>query len=260
MDNQNQSIKQVAFIVAIVMMLSFAYAAYSYVRSYGQSVYPNRAFTVQAEGKAVVVPDVAQFSFGVLTQGGKDLATLQETNTKSVNKIIEYLKSKKVDAKDITTQGYSLTPRYQYIQCFKAPCPPTSIVGYEINQSVSVKIRDFTLIGELLSGVVKNGANNVSQMSFTLDNPDSAQNEARAQALEKAKAKAQSIAKAGGFRVGQLLSIDESFQPVSPYAYGMGGSERMMTLDAAKSIASTPTIEPGSQEVKVQVYVRYAIR
>ncbi len=64
------------------------------------------------------------------------------------------------------------------------------------------------------------------------------------------------MAKAGGFSVGRLLSIDESgAQPVY-YAYGMGGADMAMKSAAVPA----PTIEPGSQDVTVTVTLRYEIR
>jgi len=132
---------------------------------------------------------------------------------------------------------------------------PPEIVGYSITQSVLVKIRDFDKLGVVLGGVVDNGANSVSQFNFTIDDPTSVQDEARAEAIEKAQKKAKAIAKAGGFRLGKLLSIEEGGyypQPTYAYeskAYGVGGGS-----DAA------PSIEPGSEEVIVNVTLRYEIK
>ena len=124
-----------------------------------------------------------------------------------------------------------------------------------MSQDVRVKIRDFSKIGDILGGVVKAGANTVSQLQFTIDDPDSVKSQARAEAIEKARTKAEEVAKAGGFSVGRLLSIDESGQSPIYYSYGMGGDM------AVKSAAvPTPTIEPGSQDVTVDVTLRYEIR
>ncbi len=84
---------------------------------------------------------------------------------------------------------------------------------------------------------------------------DGLQNEARAEAIEKAKQKAKFMARAGGFSVGRLLEIQESsYLPPIYYAkeaFGRGGGDLS---------APTPVIEPGSQEVTVNVVLRYEIR
>ncbi|MEK7077032.1 MAG: SIMPL domain-containing protein, partial [Patescibacteria group bacterium] len=236
----------------ILALLAFAYAIVSYANTFSRSIDPGslRSFSVSGEGKVVAVPDVAQFAFSVITEGGTDIAKLQKENTDKVNRAIDFVKSKGVGAKDIRTESYNLSPRYQQYGCPRTggPCPPAEIVGYTISQTVSVKIRDFAKIGETLAGVVENGANTVSQLDFTIDDPTEVQNSARAEAIEKAKAKASAIAKAGGFRVGKLLSINEGggYPPVPYYdKFGRGGG-----LESA-GIAIAPTIEPGSQDVVV---------
>lgn len=138
-----------------------------------------------------------------------------------------------------------------------SPCLPPEISGYTVQQSVSVKARDFTKVGSMLADVVTSGANSVSQLNFTMDDPTEVQSQARAEAIQKAKVKAKSIAKAGGFRLGKLLSIEEGGIAPMYYGYGMGGIEKQ-SLDSMA--APAPAIEAGSQEVKVNVTLRYEIR
>ena len=193
------------------VLVVFALCAVFSVYFYSQSIQPDsyRSFAVSGVGEAITVPDVAQFSFGVLTQGGLNIQELKNQNSEKINKIIKFLKDNGVDKKDIKTQNYNLNPRYTYFPCEdREECKPPEISGYSINQTVLIKVRDFDKTGELLSGVVENGANNVSRLSFIIDDPTSAQNKARAEAIQKAKDKAKSIAKAGGFRLGKLLSIN----------------------------------------------------
>ena len=74
--------------------------------------------------------------------------------------------------------------------------------------------------------------------------------------IQKAKEKAKAVARAGDFRLGRLLSIQEGGFPYLPVYeradIGFGG--------AAPSAVSAPAIEPGSQEVKVSVTLVYEIR
>lgn len=255
---KNENIKGYLYIALIVALLVASFSVWSYVNSYGKSIQPSsfRSFAVTGDGKAVGVPDVAVFNFSVITEGGKDVGALQTQNTENANKAIAFVKSDGVDPKDIKTSSYRIDPRYQYSSCGKdgGVCPPPEIVGYTITQSVEVKIRDFSKIGGILSGVVKNGANSVSGFQFTIDDPTKVESEARAEAIEKAKAKAEAVAEAGEFSLGRLLSIDEGGNYPRPIYYesaaGMGA--------ATKSAA--PTIEPGSQEVDVTVTLRYEIK
>lgn len=255
----NENIRNYLGIAGIIALVLIAFAAVRFVGSYAQSIQPTsfRSFSVAGDGKVVAVPDIARFTFSVISEGGKNIADLQKQNTDKVNKAIAYLKGKKIGENDITTQQYNVDPRYQYFNCTAGRvCPPTEIVGYTVAQMVAVKIRDFNLIGDVLAGVVQNGANSVSQLQFTIDDPTEVQNQARAKAIAKAKAKAKDIAQAGDFALGRLLSIEEGY-PVMPLydaytGYGRGGGAEMKTAPA-------PNIEPGSQEVVVSVTLKYEI-
>ncbi len=265
-ENMNQTIKNILGGVIAVVVLAFGYASVSYVNSYDKSIQPSsfRSFSVTGNGKAVGIPDIAEFSFQVVTEGGKDVSSLQAQNTNSVNKAIAFIKSKGVDDKDIKTEYYNINPRYQTYNCNPLilqsgnvqPCPPASIVGYTITQSVNVKIRAFEKIGDIMSGVVSSGANQVGALSFTIDDPAKVQAEARADAITKAKIQAGEVAKAGGFKVGRLLGIQgDSGYRAYDYGYGKGGG--VETMSAPTAVA--PTIRPGSQDVNVSVTMQYEI-
>jgi uncharacterized protein len=261
----NTKIKDYLGIAGIITVLLVGFSVVSYVRSYANSIEPAsfRSFTVNGTGKIAVVPDVAEFSFSVITQGGKDLGALQKDNTTKINKILNYVKGQGVSSEDIETTAYNVEPRYQYASCSgdgARVCPPPSIVGYTITQSVQVKVREdkFAQVGDLLSGVVTQGANNVSQLTFTIDDPAKAQAEAKAKAIEKARAQAKVVAAAGGFRVGKLLSIDENVSTPMPFA--KLGVETAARDALGSANQSAPTIEAGSQDVTVTVNLRYEIK
>ena len=267
-------IKNIWYIVLILGILTLSYGIISYVNTYSRSIEPGayKSFSVSAEGKAVSKPDVAKFSFSIITEG-KDLAKIQKENTDKANAAIDFLKKQGVDSLDIKTTNYNISPKYTYYNCSEPvvlesqqgglgatkpkPCPPPEITGYTLTQTINVKIRDFSKIGDILSGIVEYGVNNVSDLTFTIDNPDKVQNEARTEAILKAKEKAQKVAEAAGFKLGNLLSIEEGYS--SYYAnYGMGGGESLGLKAAA--VSASPTIEPGSEEIKVTVTLRYEIK
>ena len=117
-----------------------------------------------------------------------------------------------------------------------------------------MKVRNFEKVGELLSGVVQSGVNSVSGLSFAIDDKTEIENQARQEAIAVAIKKAESIAQAGNFNLGKILSISENSSPIfyrTAKSFGIAASE-----DA--SIA--PSIEPGSQEVTVGVTISYEIR
>lgn len=247
----------VSLLALIILTAVGVQAAFAYSRS----ALPVATFSATGEGRSVAIPDTAEFSFGLTTEGGKDVSALQKENTDKMNAAIDFVKSEGVDAKDIQTSNYNISPRYQYFSCQPTssarPCPPSEIVGYTINQTITVKVRDFAKIGDILSGVAAKGANNVSGLNFTLHDKDAAENEARAEAISKAKTKAESMAQAGGFHIGRIISIQESGQTPSPIYYGkMTGGFGMGAAD----VAAAPSVQPGSNEIVKDVTITYEIR
>lgn len=255
----NEQIKNKFGVAGIVALGAFAISALVYAGSFARATEPSyyRSFAVSGEGKVIAVPDIAELSFGIVTEGGKDLGALQGENAQKANAVIAFAKEKSVDEKDIKTSQYAIEPRYQYYRCDTymmnggTPCPPSEIVGYTVRQTITIKVRDFKVIGELLTSAVTAGANTVSGPNFTVDDPAALEEKARAEAMGKAKRQAKHIAEAGGFKLGKLLSVDEG----SYYEYGMGGD--VQTFGKAEI---APVIEPGSQEISVTINLRYEIR
>jgi len=255
----NEKIKNSLGLTIIFSLLIFVFTLWRYVDFYSQSITPSsfRSFSVSEKGKVTAIYDVAQFNFSVIDQGGKDIASLQKENTEKVNKAISFLKSQGISDKDIKTLTYNLEPRYQYYSCpsaRQAPCPPPEIVGYTLTQTVQVKIRDFSKIGNVFSGIIQNGANSTSQLSFEIDDLTKLKDQARAEAIKKAKEKAQAISKEAGFQLGRLLSFEESgASPIYPlYQKTLSASE--------EKNAPAPMIEPGSSEIETTVTLRYEIK
>ncbi|MFA4999632.1 MAG: SIMPL domain-containing protein [Parcubacteria group bacterium] len=253
----NKTIKNVLITAGVVLAIIITASVASFANTYSKSIEPSsfRSFSVSAEGKAVGIPDVAEFTVGVLTEGGTDIGSLQEKNTDKTNAIISFVKENGVEDKDVKTAGYSISPRYE--SCYgDGICPPRQIVGYTINSSITVKARDFEKVGSILSGVVDKGANTVSSLTFEIDDPDAVLKTARDEAIAKAKVKAKEIADSAGFRVGRLLSMNEGY--TTPYYSSMGGMG--YKLEDAVSSRAPVAVEPGSQELTSSITLTYEIR
>jgi uncharacterized protein YggE len=233
-------------ITIIVGILIFSFSTLWFVYEYSKSRPELRTFSVSGEGKEIVVPNIAEIRIGVISEG-LDLTELQKENSEKMNRIINFLKEKGIDEKDVKTENYSVTPKYDYSKS------PYRIVGYTISQDLKVKIKDLSKIGEVLSQSVNYGANNVSGPNFTVDDKEVYLEKAREKAIKNAKEKAEKIAKAAGFKLGKIVSITESspFEPIPVMLKEMG---------AGGPLISQPQIEPGSQEIKVQVTITYEIK
>lgn len=223
-----------------------------------------RQLAVAGEGKTTVRPDVAVFTAGVVTQAGK-VNDAQAENTRKSNAIIDFLKKRGVEEKDIKTTEYNIYPQYQSSfppPCVApGPCPLTSIrppetVSYQVRQTIQVKVRDLGKVDDLLAGVVSAGANEVGSITFKVDDPDAARATARKKAIDNAMAKAQILANDLGVRLKKIVAYsDESTNYPPPYIVN--------GLAEAKGIAAAapgPQVQPGEQEVTANVTIIYEFR
>ena len=248
----NQKIKNYLGIALILGTLAVAYAGIEFAVSYPP--YPGRTFSVSGQGEVVAIPDVGRFSFSVLTEGGTNLQELQSKNTEKSNAVIAFLKGKGIEERDIKSDSYNIYPKYS--DCKPYGCPQEQITGYEVEHFISVTVRNLDDFGTLLTGVVEKGTNTVSTITFEVDNLDKVKDEARIAAIADAKTRAEVIAKAGGFRIGQLVSLYTSSP--EPY-YGYDGDRGYSELAKDAGYVS-PQLEPGSQKVTVTVDISYEIK
>lgn len=242
-------ILNVALVAGVILILASANA----LQRYGKSLYPARVINVSAEGKVVVSPDIANLSFSVVSQG-KDPEKLQTDNNAKINNALDFIKSEGVESKDIKTADYNLSPNYRYDEKRGV----SSIDGYTLSQTVLVKIRNLEKAGKILAGLPPRGINQIGGLNFSIEDPDKFLNEARKEAFEKAFAKAETMAAQNNVRVKGVVTFNEygGGYPGPIYmraeAFGKGGD--------AGPAPMPPSIEPGSQEVTVQVNVTYEIK
>ncbi len=244
-------------VAAIVALLAYTYYAITqanYVTEMPVSI------SVVGEGEVFAKPDIATISFSVNAKEN-DAATAQSKSAESVNAIIAYLKEKGVDEKDIKTQSYNLSPRYEYSRtiCTQWECPPQGepkVIGYEVTQSMDVKVRKTDDVGMLVTGVGELGATNVYGPTFTIDDDSALKAEAREIAIADAKAKAQKLADELGVRIVRMTGYweDEGAYPMYS-GYGKGGVE-MAAMDA--NVA--PEMPTGENTISSRVNISYEIK
>lgn len=235
--------------VGLAVLILLAFSGWKALYRYGASLNPARVINVSAEGEAVAVPDIAKFNFSVVSEGSDPVA-LQAANTAKMNEAISFVKKQGAADKDVKTAQYSLSPRYEYDEKNRR----SFIYGYELRQSVEVKIRDFTKISAILAGLPERGINEISQLQFDIDDPDKYLSAARREAFAKARVKAEVMAEQNGVRVKRVVTFSESSGYFPPIYFAKEAS-----FEGGIAVPA-PVIEPGSQEVKVQVSVTYEIR
>lgn len=211
--------------------------------------------SVTAEGRVNRAPDLAVFSAGVVSQG-KSASEALAANSADMSRVISALKRAGIADRDIQTSNLSLNPIYQQQRSLPDGTidpPQPKIIGYQANNSVSVRQRRLGDYGKVIDTLVTAGANQVNGPSFEMDDPDPAMDEARTGAMKKARARAELYARAAGLRVSRILSISESggWSPPQPVMY------RMKTMDAAA--APAPPMQAGELQMTVNVTVQFEL-
>lgn len=239
-------------VVLALISIGLIFFAMPALKQYGDSFTPARTISVSAEGKALVAPDIAELSFSVVTEG-KNPEELSDSNNQKMTAVTGFVKSQGIAEKDLKTAAYTLVPNYQY--------NPTSqrnfIRGYTLTQTLSVKVRELDKVAKIIAGLTPLGVNQVGGVNFTVEDESKFFADARKDAFEKAKKKAQDIAEKAGVRLGEVIMSSE-FQPGPiPYAMPMAALERGGMGGASVSM---PTLQPGTHEVSLAVSVTYKIR
>ncbi len=183
----------------------------------------NTVLTVSGEGKSLRTPDIALFTAGVTTQG-KSAGEALSANSVAMDRVIAQLRAAGIAGRDIQTSNLNVEPVYsdpnreaamaaRYSgQPYVAPDQEAAmpkIIGYRASNSVSVRQRDLKNFGRVIDTLVAAGANQVNGPSFTMIDPEPALDEARVQAVQKARERAELYARAAGLKIVRILSISE---------------------------------------------------
>lgn len=234
--------------------------------SIGKEIYPQSTITVSGEGESYAIPDIATFNFSV-TELGSTVKQAQEKADEKINKALALIRESGTEDKDIKTTGYNVYPKYEWeqvncVQMIGVSCPSGKNVlkGYEVFQSITVKVRDTEKAGDLVTKIGALGVDNISGLEFTVDDRDKYISEAREEAIKKAKEQGKILAKQLGVKLGKVMYFNEmgNYMP-TPYYYGegMGGGRDMALSSVSPMKAELPT---GETKITSQISITYEIK
>lgn len=201
-----------------------------------------RTIQVTGTGEVQVQPDSAVVNLGVQTDADTAQAALTQNNTKMQN-LVDILKKANIPSKDIQTQTLRLSPRYEN------SANNNKLVGYTATNTVQVHISDLDRLGTLLDDAVGNGANTIENISFNVSNPEKVSDQARQNAFQNARHKAEQLADLSNATLGPILEIQESSNIPGPIA---------QPLESVAQPVAVP-ISPGSQTVTVNLQVTWSL-
>jgi hypothetical protein len=202
--------------------------------------------SLQGVGEVAAVPDMAQIATGVVTQG-KTAREALDANSAAMTELMATLAEAGLEPRDIQTGNFSVQPQYVYSdqRDESGYQRPPQIVGYQVSNSVTIRVREFEALGAILDRAVTVGANTINGISFSVEDPEDLLREARTLAVEAAVDKAETYASAAGVELGRIVTITEQGGP-RPVAE---------TFELARMVASDSSVPIAGGELTYSVTV-----
>lgn len=207
--------------------------------------------TVAGQGTVSAAPDTVNINAGVASSA-KTAREALAANSQTMTAVFAALKKLGIADREVRTTSLNLSPQY-------APAPINSmsmpfdrpVIGYRVNNNVTVTLDDPARAGAVLDALVAAGANQSNGMSFTFRNDQELLSEARSRAVKNAIARAHTYAAAAGITLGPIHAISDT--ATSPPVYGAAAP--MMNF-----APPPPPIGVGEQTLHANVTVSWEIR
>lgn len=213
-----------------------------------------RQIIVTGTGEVSGKPDLALASLTILRIAPTAATALDETS-RAMTDLVTAMKALGIEPRDLQTNGFQVTPQYHYDNTNDGTQKPPKLVGYEIRNTLSVRIRDLPSVGKILDQAVALGVNEGSGLQFTIDDPSQMRMDAQIKAVENARASATALAQAAGVALGPVVSLDVSAEPMPPMPMELG----MARIAVAPKADSRLPVEIGENTINAKVRMVFSI-
>lgn len=207
--------------------------------------------SVTGEGEAAVEPDMAIVTLTVMREGETAREALDASN-QAMDDVMAAMREADIAERDLQTSNFGIQPRYLFPDGNGEPREP-QITGYEASNTLTVRLRELERLGTLLDEAVTLGVNQGGNIVFTNDDPSATLAEARRDAVDDARERAETLADAAGVGLGRILSIEE--QTMIPEPIPMARAEMARSFDAAAAVP----VATGENLYRVSVSMRFEI-
>jgi hypothetical protein len=201
----------------------------------------DRLVTVTGEATVAATPDAAVIRIGVSSQG-RTARTASDANAKDMTAVLAAINDSGIAERDVQTSWLSLQPQYDPNKTGAA-----RLLGFQVNNQVTVKIRDIGKLPAVLDRAIAAGANEMSGIEFVVSEQPKLLDKARAEAIADARRKAELYANAAGMKVGRVLAISEE------------GSVPLLRGPMPMRAGAAAPIAPGEQSLRAVVTVSYEL-
>lgn len=252
MEKISKALLALLVIIAIFFVFKIASVAKEY-RYIGGGMSASNVISVSGSGEVFAIPDTATISFTVRNEG-VDVKIAQDLTTTKVDEVLGAIKDLGIEDADVKTTSYATNPKYSYERASIYYPVQGKVTGYEVAQSIEVKVRDTAKTGEVLGALGTAGVTETYGPNYTVDDQDALLAEARQMAIDEAKTKAEELANQLGVRLVRIVTFSEG--QYSPYAESKAVSYDSMT----GAMNPTPQLPTGESKITSDVYISYEIR
>jgi hypothetical protein len=232
----------VLFIGGLGAVLAFLAPATAQAGTLQQSDEAGRSITVVGEGTVSAAPDVAQINLGVQVSD-PDVKAATKQAEEQIESVIDALLAQGIEEGDIQTAYYNVFVDRPYDPAGQAGEPT-----YQVSNSLQVSVRELDKLTLILGAAIEAGANTVNSVSFSIDDPSELQAQARQEAVNKAKAKAEELASLNEVGLGEVVKVSEVVDQAVFFA-----------TEQAVGLGGGGGIVPGKVDVTVRLQITYAI-
>jgi uncharacterized protein YggE len=211
---------------------------------------PNTVFA-GADGKFEAAPDTVLVQFDISAQADTAKAAYDNA-AKEAEQTRQIMRDNGIDPKTAQIGSYSIQPMYDWKSAKR------KLVGYQVSTNVTLKLKDFAKIGPITQQLADAAVSESQSINYTLDNMDDAKSKAVEDAYRRARASADSVARAAGRTVGELsyASVDtfDNVRPVPILA------RSAMAMKAESVPAPTEEFTPHTVSVSAHVNALFTLK
>jgi len=219
---------------------------------------PDGGIWVTGQASVSVDPDLVLLNVGVEAMA-ETVAEARTQAATAMDAIVAAVKENGLEDKDVQTLSFNIWPQYEYPEVEEngRRVRKQTLVGYTINNTARIKIRDVDTVGTIIDDVAEAGGDytRINGIQFSIEDPSAYMDDLREQAVEDAVAKAEHFASLTDVEVGDLLFISEVGRGVDVRDFVQLESRAMMAAAAAPATS----ISGGELELSLNVQAVFAI-
>jgi len=254
----NSQIRWISIFLFIGLIIGSASAGFWDSETPG--VQQKNIITVSGHGTVDTNPDKVIVRLAVVTQA-EDAKSASDENIKKMDAVLTALDEIGIPLEDVATSGYRVRPRYNWRE------DEEKLMGFQVRNSLVITLRNIDNVTDVIDAALVAGANEIDDVMLTVSDEREAElrDKAIADAVKKAKADAESAAKAMDINIIGPVEISTTGSWFSPYRMNMdyGYDEVLMMgvpVPDLKATGAGPQIHPGDVTVSAEVTVVYEFK